>query len=799
MYKVFLAIIILLFANSIFSQKYTISGYITDGKSGEKMINASVFDATTLKGTITNEYGFYSLTLPESKVKLTVSYVGYNTIQQEIDLKANISLNFQLKSTIELSEVVVSAEKLDNQVDNSKVSVIEIPISQIKSLPVLLGEVDIIKTIQLLPGVQSGGEGTSGLYVRGGGPDQNLILLDGVPVYNADHLFGFFSVFNADAIKNVTLIKGGFPSRYGGRLSSVLDIRMKEGNNQEIKAEGSIGLIASKLTIEGPIIKDKTSFIISGRRTYIDILSQPMIRLASSQSGYKTNAGYYFYDMNLKINHKFSDKSHLYLSSYMGNDKAYVRSKYEYLYDDIVYKNKMKMNLGWGNITSALRWNYKINNKLFSNSTLTYSRYRFIVLQEFEESQSSQNVSFDNKFISEFFSGINDVAGKIDFDFIPNPNHYIRFGANNTYHTFSPGVNSLKYTGLIDTTFGNANIYANEWFAYAEDDIRITARIKANVGIHYSGFFVKEKYYHSFQPRATARFLINEDWSVKAAYSKMNQYIHLLTTAKIGLPTDLWLPVTNKIPPQKSDQYAFAVFHNMKKFEVSLEGYYKTMNNLLEYKEGAGLFSESVDWQEKVEVGNGTAYGSELMIRKTEGKTTGWIGYTLSWSNRKFENLNFGKEFPYRYDRRHDIGVAITHKFNDKVDLGVVWVYGTGNAVTLATEKYIVNPSETNYSYYYYEQIEYFESRNSYRMPSYHRLDIGVNFHKEKKWGSRTVSFGVYNIYNRKNPFFLNFENDQFGKPILVQYSLFPLIPSFSWNFKFGKAPSNKLIEEEIN
>lgn len=790
-----------IFSSLLFAQKFTVSGYVSDIATGEKLINASVYDANTLKGTTTNDYGFYSITLPEGNIKLTVSYVGFQTIQKDIILKSNQTLNFTAKPTIELSEVVITGEKSDNTLENTKLGVIEIPLQKLKSLPVLFGEVDLIKTIQLLPGVQSGGEGTSGLYVRGGGPDQNLILLDGVPVYNADHLFGFFSVFNADAIKNVTLIKGGFPARYGGRLSSVLDIRMKEGNNQEVMAEGSIGIIASKLTIEAPIIKNKSSFIISGRRTYIDILTQPLIRMASKNEGVKLTAGYYFYDLNAKINYNFSEKSHLFLSAYLGNDKAYMRSKYEYLYDETLHKQSAKMNLGWGNITSALRWNYKINDKLFSNSTLTYSRYKFLVSQEFGETLESNYSTITNNYSIQFFSGINDVAEKIDFDYMPNPSHYIRFGTNDTYHTFNPGINSWKATDIIDTTFGNPKIYGNEWYAYIEDDVKIDARLKINIGLHYSGFFVKEKYYHSLQPRLSARFIMNEKWSIKGAYTNMVQYIHLLTTAKIGLPTDLWLPVTENIPPQTSNQFALATVHTIKKIEVSVEGYYKTMQNLIEYKEGAGLFSEQTIWQDKVEIGKGLSYGIEVLIRKDFGKTSGWIGYTLSWTNRQFENLNFGKAFPYRYDRRNDIGIAVTQKINDHIDVGMVWVFGTGNAVSLATEKYNANLNGSGFDYSgynqeYYNQIEHFESRNSYRMPSYHRLDLSINHTKEQKWGTRTISFGIYNVYNRKNPFYLTFENDVNGNQVLVQYSLFPLIPSFSYSFKFGKAKTNQTIEE---
>jgi hypothetical protein len=799
--KGFLTIAIVLIALQLLAQKHTISGYVSDATTGEKLINASVYDDISKKGTITNEYGFYSLTLNEGSIELISSFVGFQSIKRIVNLNGNLTINFAMKSSLELSEVTIRAERKDNIVKDSKMSVLEVPIVAITSLPVLFGEVDIMKTIQLLPGIKSGGEGTSGLYVRGGGPDQNLILLDGVPVYNADHLFGFFSVFNADAIKGISIYKGGFPARYGGRISSVLDIRMKEGNNQEFAGKISIGLIASKFTLEGPIIKDKTSFIVSGRRTYIDILAQPLIRMAANSGGMKFNAGYYFYDLNAKINHKFSEKSHLYLSSYMGNDKAYFRTKYNYYLSETDYEEKINMDLGWGNITSALRWNYQYNNKLFSNFTATYSQYLFDVNQNYEVKENYQNVSqtISNKI--RFFSGINDVSGKIDYDYYPSPNHAVKFGAANIYHTFNPGINHWKYSVFIDTTFGSSRIYANEWYAYAEDDINIGARIKTNIGLHYSGFFVKGKYYHSLQPRISSRFLCNEKWSIKASYSEMTQYIHLLTTAKIGLPTDLWLPVTDIIPPQKSTQYAVSSVHQVKDFELSIEAYYKKMNNLLEYKEGLGVFMQTLDWQYKVEIGQGWAYGAEFLIRKDVGKTQGWIGYTLSWTNRQFENLNFGEVFPYRYDRRHDIGIALKHKYNEKIDFGLVWVYGTGNAVTLATERYqgFSHPNSYNDDYYYYnsQEIEHYPSRNGFRVPSYHRLDISINFSKEKKYGTRIISLGIYNVYNRKNPFFLTFEYDYRGNKVLTQYSLFPLIPSISYSIQFGKnsSISNNLPE----
>ncbi len=794
MKKIFFFVFFVFFRFALISQNFTISGYVQDSRSGEKLIGANVYDKRTYKGTTTNSYGFFSLTLPKDSVELTVSFVGYQKQSQTIFLEKNMSINFETAPAIELKEVEIISSQSEKIQEQSQMSSIVIPMEQIKTLPVFFGEKDVLKIIQLLPGVKSGGEGSSGIYVRGGGPDQNLILLDGVPVYNVAHLFGFFSVFNPDAINSVQLIKGGFPARYGGRLSSVIDIRMKEGNAKKFHAEGSIGIVASKLTLEGPIYKDKTSFIVSARRTYIDLLAQPLIKSIGRKNGAgELTAGYYFYDTNAKINHKFSENSRLFLSAYLGNDKFYFKNSHEYLYNNTKYTEKENAGLGWGNITTSLRWNYILNSKLFSNTTLTYSRYRF--LTEFGNETISESTSGTNsdKFNFRYFSGIYDVGGKVDFDFLPNPNHSIRFGTAYTYHTFTPGINTFKSTSSnsqIDTTFGNDKIYAHEFANYFEDDLKIGARFKANPGLHFSSFLVNDTSYYSLQPRISARYLLNENISVKAAYTQMTQYLHLLSSATIGLPTDLWLPVTKRVFPQRSTQYAAGIAYTLKQYEISLEGYYKTMQNLLEYKEGASFFGSSANWQDKIEIGKGWCYGSELLVQKQIGKFSGWIGYTLSWAYRQFANLNFGEPFFYRYDRRHDISVALTYKFNEKIDAGLVWVYGTGNAVTLPAERYLGAPGLNDYDRGSYDYtIENFDKRNGYRMAAYHRLDLSVNLKKEKhlkNWDwERTWSFGLYNAYSRKNPFYLYFSTDEYGKRVLKQVSLFPVIPFVSWGFKF--------------
>ncbi len=784
------------------AQKFTITGFVNDASNGEKLLGANVYNKQTYAGCVTNNYGFYSLTQPKGMVTVVYSFVGYQPLNLTFNLTADTVINVELKPTIELEEVEVKANGIEHHLESSQMSITELPLKTLKKLPVFFGEVDIMKTIQLLPGVQSGTEGTSGIYVRGGGPDENLILLDGVPVYNANHLFGFFSVFNADALNSVTLVKGGFPARYGGRLSSVLDIRMKEGNSKAFKVQGTVGFIASKITLEGPVVKNKSSFIVSARRTYIDILSYPLQLIANKMAGNSDNffGGYYFYDLNGKINWRFSEKSRIYLSAYMGNDKAYANSKYE----SADYKTKDNFKLRWGNITTALRWNYVFNKKLFANFRGSYSRYNFLV----GEKSDNTTPDYHEKLAFDYFSGIDDLAAAADFDFVPTTNQYIRFGVSNIYHTFNPGVNAYSFSNQegsenasVDTTFGNNKIYANEIDAYVEDDFSLGSYVKMNLGLHASGFYVKNTFYKSLQPRAALRVIASKKLSLKASYATMAQYVHLLTNTSIGLPTDLWVPVTDTIKPMKSQQVALGGVYNLNDmFEISLEGYYKWLEDVISYKPGASYLTSDNNWQEMITVGNGWSYGAELLIRKDMGKLTGWIGYTLSWSWRKFEEVSPDK-FPYHYDRRHDLSIVATYKLSDKIDFGATWVFGTGAAITLPYDKYItIDNSAGGYAGVggpggmqpYYEYVDNVEERNNYRTPSYHRLDLGVNFHKKKKWGERTWSVGLYNAYFRQNYFFIfvDYDYDHYngtGKPqkVLKQVSLFPGMPYVSYSFKF--------------
>ncbi|MEO0330884.1 MAG: TonB-dependent receptor plug domain-containing protein, partial [Bacteroidota bacterium] len=725
--------------------------------------------------------------LPKDSVNLVYSYVGYQPQAARLLLTQDTVINIELSESARLDEIVISAAEADKIQEVTQMSSISVPVEQIKSLPAFLGEVDVLKTLQLLPGVQSGNEGTSGIYVRGGGPDQNLILLDGVPVYNASHLFGFFSVFNADAINNVQLIKGGFPARYGGRLSSVIDISMKEGNMKEFHGEGSLGIIAGKLTLEGPIVKDKTSFIISGRRTWIDVLARPLIR---SQTDGEETVGYYFYDLNAKVNHKFSDRDRLYLSAYLGDDRFYARYQYEDITNGVQLEDEDEAGLQWGNITSALRWNHMFTPKLFSNTTLTYSRYRFDINNEYryEYLNNSGNGVLVDQGLARYLSGIEDFAAKIDFDYIPSPQHYVRFGVSAIRHRFRPGALNVRYNDevsdeTLDTTLGSQETDAVEFAAYAEDDLELGHRLKFNIGLHFSGFRVNDEFYTSIQPRIAGRYLLNEQLSLKASYVQMAQFIHLLTNSGIGLPTDLWVPATDQVRPQTAQQWALGGAYNWQSgYEISLEGYYKDMRNLIEYREGANFIDVNEDWQNKVAVGDGRSYGAELLIQKKQGRTTGWLGYTLSWTDRQFDELNFGERFPYKYDRRHDLGVAVVHQWRERVDLSATWVFGSGNAITLPTAIYSGRGNS-----FFGGSIYHYGERNGYRMRAFHRLDASITFRKKTRWGERAWVLGVYNAYSRRNPFYLYL--DESAEPNregqFRQVSLFPIIPSISYRFNF--------------
>lgn len=772
--------------------QYRISGYIKDAQSGESLIGANIWQPALKKGASANTYGFYSLSLPYDTATIQVSYVGYEPQNIFISIQKDTTINFSLSLSDEMSEVVVKGSR--PTLELTKMSAMKIQAAQIKSIPALLGEVDVMKAIQLMPGVQGGTEGSSGIYVRGGGSDQNLILLDGVPVYNASHLFGFFSVFNADAINTVDVIKGGFPARYGGRLSSVIDISMKEGNMQNWLAEGGIGLISSRLSVEGPIKKGKGSIIISARRTYIDILARPLIKASSDGD---TDLGYYFYDLNAKANYILSDKDRIYISAYRGLDKFYARDDYEDSYDGYTSGYEDEYGIKWGNITTAARWNHLFSNKLFLNTTATYSRYNFKLFEDSKSFSTDINTGevTNDSYYAAYNSGIQDYGLRFDFDYYLNNQHAVKFGVNYIYHIFQP--EAFNIDGDFEEEFDLPNspsIFGNEYAIYVEDEFEPFKKLKVNAGVHASAFYVDEKWYPSVQPRVSSRYLINDKLSVKASYAEMAQFLHLLTNSGIGLPTDLWVPVTENIKPQISQQTAIGISSLLGKgkYEASIEAYYKDMKNLIEYKEGSNFLEVSDSWENKVTAGDGWSYGSEFLFRKNEGILTGWVGYTLSWNYRQFDELNFGKTYPYKYDRRHDISIVANYKVSEKFEIGGTWVYGTGNAITipiarfpvLETNNYDNQNGEPDYYYGSEEEVYQYSERNAYRMPAYHRMDIGLTWHKKKKWGEASWNVSIYNLYNRQNPFFIDTQRDENGDLGFYQVSLFQLIPSVSYSFK---------------
>lgn len=672
----FLFLTILLFVNvQLYAQqKQSISGYVREKGSRELLPGVNIYLPELKAGTTTNNYGFYSLTIPAGIYEIRYSFIGYQTIILTVDLNKDNELNIDLASSLSLSEVVISAGKAERISESSRMSMISLPVNQIKNIPALLGEKDVFKALQLMPGVQTGSEGNSGIYVRGGGPDQNLIILDDAPVYNASHLFGFFSIFNGDALKSVELTKGGFPARYGGRLSSVIEMTMKDGNKQKFSGEAGIGLISSRLVLEGPIKKDTASFLISARRTYIDALIMPFM----NEEG---KAGYYFYDLNAKLNYDFSPKNKLYLSGYFGRDKFYVTTR-DYYDNDNNYQSKA--GLYWQNATGTLRWNHLFSNKIFANTSLIFSRYN---LQIYSKEKGSSG-----EYSLEYNSGIRDFALKYDLEYHVSTTYTLRAGVQSTNHLFTPSA-IVEKDNQAQFEFKNKTTYNSlETGLYLENNFNLSGKVQLNAGLRLSHFIADKKNYLSPEPRLSVNYLIKEGISAKIAFAEMNQYIHLLSSTGVGLPTDLWVPSTDRVSPQNSRQISGGLAKDLSAYNltITLEGYHKWSNKILGYKPGASFLllddptdAQSFTWQDNVTAGSGISYGGELLIHRKTGKLSGWIGYTLSWTKLKFDEINFGKEFWARYDRRHDLSLVAIYTINERVTLSGTWVYGTGNAITL--------------------------------------------------------------------------------------------------------------------
>ncbi|MCS7027626.1 MAG: TonB-dependent receptor [Bacteroidia bacterium] len=763
---------------SFAQEKFTVSGKIKDASTGEVLIGVTVMDKNSQEGLTSNEYGFYSIRLSKGKHTLVFRLIGYQTIEKEVDVQSNLTLNIDLaQEDITTNEVVVTDVKGDENVKSTEMSNIRLDISQVKTMPALLGEVDIIKILQFLPGVQSAGEGLSGFFVRGGNFDQNLVLLDEAVVFNASHLLGFFSVFNSDAVKDMTLIKGGMPAQYGGRLSSVVDIKMNEGNNKKFGVKGGIGLLSSRATVEGPLKKEKGSFIVSARRSYADVF----LKFARNRN--LRDNQLYFYDANLKANYEFSQKDRLFLSGYFGRD---------------IFNFTQLFSQFWGNSTATLRWNHIYNGKLFSNVSLIYSDFFY---------------GFGSQFTGEEFkyrSGIRNLNLKVDYDYFLNNQHKVKFGVHGIYYTFLNGeIESEPGSFLNDYKLRPS--YAREIGIYINDEFTITNRLSVQYGVRYSGFDIigpsqvfvfpdksyerptdtieyargrSIKYYGGFEPRASMCYILNEKSSIKASYARTRQYIHLASNATASLPTDIWLPSTKYITPQIADQYAAGYFRNFldNEIETSVEIYYKDMQNQVDFKDNSNTFLNPYIEQE-VYQGRGWSYGVELFVRKNTGKLTGWISYTWSKTERRFDRplqvINNGRVYPAKNDRRHNISIVCNYEINKRWLASAIFTYYTGNAVTLPSGKYYLEGNA----------IALISERNGYRMPDYHRLDLSVTWKPQKqkeKW-YYDFNFGLFNAYGRKNVFAYNFYEDK-NDPGTIKAEkiyLFTWVPSITWNFNF--------------
>lgn len=775
---------------------YTVSGFIRDSASSESLINATLQEVLSGEGTMTNNYGFYSLTLPPGRIRLRTSYVGYKASECSFDLQKDTVLDFAVAVSALLKEVLVEGRAPSSELLSSRTGSVEFSSRTIREVPSLFGEPDLFRTLQHIPGVSPGTEGLTGLLVRGGNADENLFLIDGNPVYHVNHVGGLFSTFNPDAVKNVEFYKGNFPARYGGRLSSVVDVRMKDGDMQTYHGGISVGLLSATAYLEGPLIKQKTSFYLAFRRTWMDLITAPTVAIMNKIHKERDKAGYSFYDLNGKINHIFSDRSRLSLNVYAGQDRVrWGGSTDSVSFSDLKWR--------WGNFVGSVNWNYVFSPKLFMNVTASYSRFQARMWEIKEKYDGGGWTALSSGKTTVRGSYIQDIGNRIDFDYLPLPNHRIRFGSDYLYHQYRPEQHWTTKT-FADASGGSPverqEIYANQWLDahegafYAEDDWRLSDRWKMNAGARLAVYHVQERTYFSLQPRVSLRYWIRPDWSAKLSYSKMDQYVHQLSNAYLNLPSDIWVPVTEKIRPMVSHQVCGGLYYEFRKtLDFTLEGYYKQMNNLIEYRDGASLFPKYVHWDEKIAMGEGRAYGLEAMVRKPAGRVTGWIGYTLAWADRYFQDgtVNAGMRFPSKYDNRHKLNIAVVYHISPKVELSAAWTYLSGNRVTVALDSYsIFSPGEFPSPYpgggtdWTYEPIF---RRNAVKLGDYHRLDLGLNIYRRTKKGHMGIwNVSFYNAYCRMNPFHIeSLERNSDGSWRAVQKGYVPIIPSFSYTYKF--------------
>ncbi len=795
---------------TIFTQtKITVRGSIGDANSKEQLIGANIVVSNNNNNddniaTQSNSYGFYSLTVLRDSFDLECSYIGYKSFKMSFSPRTDTVLNILLEAQDILNTLEVTANKNKN-ITTTQTSVLSVPIKQLSSVPTLIGEKDLFKSLQLLPGIQFGQEGTTGLLIRGGSSDQNLILLDDVPMYNVSHLYGFFSVFNTDAIKTADVYKGGFQAKHGGRLSSVIDIRTKDGNMTKWQGNASIGVLSFSGNIEGPIIKDKLSVFLSARRSVLDLWTLGL-NTKSDNGDSDSKLGYYFYDVNFKANFIHDDKNRFYVSFFNGKDRNNITSKSDDIQDSAKISQSGGTRTGWSNMVASLRWNKIFNNIFFGNFTASVNNYQFST-GGFGTLKTDVK-SIESKY--EYFSSIKDLTLKQNFDYYLNAKNHIGIGGAQSLKIFRPGVevSSISQNNITDTLLSSPSVYTFNFNAYIQDEMSITPKLNINAGLRYDYFQSDGYSFHYLQPRFSARLLLNNTTSLKTSFSAITQDLHLLTNSTAGLPTDLWLPANKNVKPERSQQITLGIFKNFEKksWETSIELYYKSFNGIIEYKEGASFLNTFSGWENKVEIGKGESYGIEFFLHKKEGKVNGWLSYTLSCNNRQFQNINQGNIFPFRYDRRHYLNLFLTKIFKEgRRSYSLAFVLASGNPVSLPTDKYrVANFSSKNVflftnfldqqSYFFDRDALYYPKRNNYRMRVYNRLDIMYNYIKERKKYVRTFSIGVYNLLFYRNPYFITVSDEsylwlrqpQFGRKIVVrEISLFNFIPAFNLSYKF--------------
>ena len=792
--------ITILFCSAAFAmqaQSVTISGKVVS-ETGSPMPFANILETNTNTGTSADENGLFSFQVNAGKVNVVASYSGFERENIKFQAERDTSLTITCQSSRNLNEVEIVSDKLGSAVERVQMSSIILDAEQIKQMPSLFGEADLIRTLTFLPGVSNGSEGNMGFYVRGGSADQNLILMDGVPLYNASHILGFFSLFNPETMKSVNLIKGGFPARYGGRLASVTEITMKQGDNQKYSLEGGVGLLTAKATVQGPIWKGKTSFLVSGRSAYINLIAKPAMMLLNGNKGSssiseKIYPGFSFFDLNLNIQHIFSPKTRIWTTNYWGRDR--IDSRVENPKENKTGNYVFDMN--WQTRITSLNLEHKFRDNLTLFATAAYTDFDYRTQQSNVDVYKSDNSISGT--INNYFSRIRDVNVKAMVLWQPGKFNAFRMGAQSIYHDFLSDANIVKtnqFPGKARPDADATHVYGTEYNAFVEDEINLFNRVKLALGVHVGSYRLPQKWYWSVQPRVGANVILTENWSLKASYSQMMQPMHMLTNYGIGLPTDLWVPATRRFGPQRSQDMAAgiqAVYKIMGcPFEFSVEGFYRKTQNVLEYKDGAGFVGSHTNWEDLVEKGKGESYGMEVFIKKNGQIISGWFGYTLSWSWREFANINGGEKFPYRYDRRHGINVVISVKLPKNISLTATWLYGTGNAITLPTTQYYGAFPFLDYTASNGTPAALAEDvskRNNFRMQAYHRMDLGINFHKAKKWGTRTWSVGIYNVYSRQNPYLYFIDENKTGGKSLEKLSLFPIIPTVSYNFKFDRIP----------